>query len=152
MSLKLMSTAFRPGEMIPDQYSRKGGNLSPPITWSGVPVETQSLALVVDDPDAPSGLFVHWLVYDIPPGEQGLAEGQPAAEELANGERQGRNGFGDVGYGGPQPPSGTHRYFFHLYALDTELSVPAKASRNDLDAAIRGHVLEETELMGRYGR
>jgi Raf kinase inhibitor-like YbhB/YbcL family protein len=108
------------------------------------------LALIVDDPDAPSGVFVHWLVCRIPAALGKLDEGQPAGPTLRDGIRQGRNGFGEVGYGGPQPPSGTHRYFFHLYALDSELDLPSGFNRDQLDRAIKGHVLEEAQLMGRY--
>ena len=150
MSLRLTSRAFQNESVIPDKYSKRGGNISPPLAWSGVPDKTKSLALIVDDPDAPSGLFVHWLLYEIPPGTKELDEGLPVTPILPGGARQGRNGFGEVGYGGPQPPSGTHRYFFHLYALDTNLELAADASREELDRAIQGHILEEVQLMGRY--
>ena len=103
--------------------------------------------LIVDDPDAPSGVFVHWLVYGIPPGTTQFDEGS-----IPKSVHQGRNGFGDIGYGGPQPPSGTHRYFFHLYALDREIDLPPGASHQELDAAMRGHVLEEAQLMGQYAQ
>src|SRR5439155_3875618 len=146
MSMKLTSRAFSNGEKIPDRYSRQGGNISPPLVWTQVPANTKSLALTVDDPDAPSGVFVNWLVYGIPPDTREFDE-----SSLPSGVRQGRNGFGAIGYGGPQPPSGTHRYFFHLYALDQEITVASGASREDLDRAMRGHVLEEAELMGQYG-
>ena len=150
MSLQLTSSAFRHEGTIPDKYSKEGGNISPPLSWSGVPEKAKSLALIVDDPDAPSGLFVHWLVYAIPPHLAKLGEDLPATATLADGLRQGRNGFGDIGYGGPRPPSGTHRYFFHLFALDTELDLAPGARREELDRAIQGHVLEEAQLMGRY--
>jgi Raf kinase inhibitor-like YbhB/YbcL family protein len=150
MSLKLTSGAFNHGGPIPDQFSKKGGNNSPPLEWHGVPPGTQSLALIVDDPDAPSGTFVHWLLYDIPPSLSELKEGVIAAPHLPGGLRQGRNGFGAVGYGGPQPPSGTHRYFFRLYAVDTELDLEPGANREQLEQALRGHILEQTELMGRF--
>ena len=146
MSMKLTSRAFSDGEKIPDRYSRQGGNNSPPLVWTQVPANTKNLALTVDDPDAPSGVFVHWLVYGIPPDTREFDE-----SSLPSGVRQGRNGFGAIGYGGPQPPSGTHRYFFHLYALDQEITVASGASREDLDRAMRGHILEEAELMGQYG-
>ena len=150
MSLKLTSRAFQNEGAIPDKYSKQGGNVSPPLAWTGVPDETRSLALIVDDPDAPSGTFVHWLAYGISPKTSSLDEHLPASPELSNGARQGRNGFGDIGYGGPQPPSGTHRYFFHLYALDTDSDMPGGLTRQELDGAIEGHIIEEAQLMGKY--
>lgn len=150
MSLKLTSDAFQNESFIPDKYSKSGGNISPPLSWTEVPQAAKSLALIVDDPDAPSGTFVHWVLYGIRPEARGLDEDQPANPTLLGGMRQGRNGFGDLGYGGPQPPSGTHRYFFHLYALDAEIDLPAGATREALDRAMRGHILEEAQLMGRY--
>jgi hypothetical protein len=150
MALNFMSQGFQHEGIIPDRYSKEGGNISPPLVWRDVPKQTRSLALIVDDPDAPSGAFVHWLVYVIPPSATGLEEGSSTAGMLPNGARQGRNGFGDVGYGGPQPPSGTHRYFFHLYALDYDPHLAAGASREEVDRAIQGHTIEEAQLMGRY--
>ena len=150
MSLKLTSSAFRDGDSIPDKYSKLGGNASPPLGWSGIPGSAKSLALIVDDPDAPSGLFVHWVVYGVPTNMDGFPENVPGKAELPRGIRQGRNGFGDVGYGGPQPPRGTHRYFFHLYALNHDIQLPAGANREDLDKAMRGHIVEEARLMGTF--
>jgi len=150
MSLKLTTTAFEHEGVIPDKYSKDGKNLSPPLSWTGVPAGTKSLALIVDDPDAPSGVFVHWLVYGIPSGTSGLEEGRPATETLAGGIRQGRNGFGELGYGGPQPPSGTHRYVFHLFALDQEPDLSSGVSRRQVDGALKGHVLAEAQLVGKY--
>jgi Raf kinase inhibitor-like YbhB/YbcL family protein len=150
MSLKLTSHAFENGAVIPEKYSKQGGNFSPPLAWTGVPEGTRSLALIVDDPDAPSGVFVHWLLYGIDPRVTQLEEHLPATPQLPNGARQGRNGFGDLGYGGPQPPSGTHRYFFHLYALDTDSDVPGDFGRDELEGIIEGHIIEEAQLMGRY--
>jgi Raf kinase inhibitor-like YbhB/YbcL family protein len=150
MSLTLRSDAFEEGGTIPDKHSREGGNISPRLSWSGAPEGTRSLALIVDDPDAPSGVFVHWLLYGIPPSLSGLEENLPANEALRDGMRQGRNGFGDIGYGGPQPPSGTHRYFFHFYALDAALDLRPGVRREELDKAMKGHVLEEAKLMGRF--
>jgi hypothetical protein len=106
--------------------------------------------LIVDDPDAPKGLFTHWIVYGLTPDTSGLDEHQPNMPRLPNGARQGVNGFGETGYGGPQPPEGTHRYFFHLYALDTETDIPPGLNREEIDGAIEGHVIEEAALMGRY--
>jgi Raf kinase inhibitor-like YbhB/YbcL family protein len=150
MSLKLTSPAFANEAPIPEVHSRNGANVSPPLEWTGVPGETRSFALIVDDPDAPRGLFTHWIVYGIGPRTTRLAEQQPAKPELPNGARQGLNGFGETGYGGPQPPSGTHRYFFHLYALDTDTDMPGGLTRQEIDGAIEGHVIEEATLMGRY--
>ena len=150
MSLTLTTSAFQQEGMIPDKYSKDGGNISPPLSWDGVPENTKSLALIVDDPDAPSGLFVHWLLYAIPPDVTSLDEDRPAREILSNGIRQGRNGFEELGYGGPQPPSGTHRYFFHIFALDNVPDLQPGSTREQLDEAMRGHVLEEAQLMGKY--
>ncbi|HEY7390891.1 MAG TPA: YbhB/YbcL family Raf kinase inhibitor-like protein [Bryobacteraceae bacterium] len=150
MALKLTSRAFRDESTIPEKHSKNGGNISPGLEWTGVPEGTKSLALIVDDPDAPSGTFVHWLVYGIPPTASELREDMPNTQMLPNGARQGRNDFGEIGYGGPQPPSGVHRYFFHLYALDYEPSLRAGASREEVDRAIDGHAIEDADLMGRY--
>ena len=152
MSMKLKSEVIDDGAVIPDRYSRRGGNVSPPLAWTGLPSGTKSLALVVDDPDAPSGTFVHWLLYGIPAHRNELAEGMGSRAEVIDGLRQGRNGFGEIGYGGPQPPSGTHRYFFHLYALDSDVAPSPGVDRNELEAALRGHVLDEAQLMGRFGQ
>ncbi|MBV8847384.1 MAG: YbhB/YbcL family Raf kinase inhibitor-like protein [Bryobacterales bacterium] len=148
--MKLTCPVFGPGDMIPERYARRNGNVSPALVWSDVPSQAKSLALVVDDPDAPNGRFVHWLVYHIPPDIKSLDEGVESRGELSNGLRQGTNGFGNVGYGGPQPPSGTHRYQFHLYALDRDVDLPPGASPSELDSAINGHIVEETELVGKY--
>jgi hypothetical protein len=150
MSLKLSSSAFENEQTIPDICSKKGGNISPELSWTGVPADTRSLVLIMDDPDAPSGLFTHWMVYGIDPKTNGLPQQVKNSKELQGGARQGVNGFGEIGYGGPQPPSGTHRYFFHLYALDTNSDMPAGLSRQELDGAIEGHLIEEAVLMGRY--
>ena len=149
MSLKLTSGAFNYGGKIPEKFSKQGGNVSPPLEWDGGLPSVTSLALIMDDPDAPSGTFVHWLLYAIPPGIQSLKEGLQQTPEQGR-MRQGRNSFGEIGYGGPQPPSGTHRYFFHLYALDRELEMPAGATRAELERAMQGHIIEQAALMGRY--
>ena len=150
MSLRLTSRAFQNEGTIPDKCSKLDGNISPALSWTGVPEGTTSLALIVDDPDAPGGAFVHWLVYGIQTGTTELPEHVGPVKELRNGARQGVNGFGGLGYGGPQPPSGTHRYVFHLYALDTDTDMPAGLDRQELDGAIEGHVIEEAQLMGLY--
>lgn len=152
MSFTVKTTAFREGETIPKKYTCDGTDVSPALAWGGAPAGTQSLALIADDPDAPVGTWTHWIIWNIPP--QGtLEEGVAKVETVGNGALQGRNDFKRIGYGGPCPPAGKpHRYFFRLYALDGKLDVKAGASRNDLERAIKGHVLGQTELMGRYGR
>lgn len=152
MSLKLTTGRFQNKGSIPDKYSKLGGNVSPELSWTGVPEGTVSLVLIMEDPDAPSGAFSHWLVYGIPPSATGLPEHLPQIPELPNGARQGLNGFGELGYGGPQPPTGSHRYFFRLYALDTNTDMPAGLTRQELKGAIEGHLIEQSEWMGRYGR
>ena len=150
MSLQLSTTGFANQGAIPEKFSKSGGNISPPLSWSGAPEGTRTLALIVDDPDAPSGTFVHWLVYGIPPKSTGLKEDRPARNKLSDGSCQGRNGFGEIGYGGPQPPAGTHRYFFHLYALDRELELDPGVKREELDRAMEGHILEQAEISGTF--
>ncbi len=152
MTVKLTSTAFQDGGMIPAQYTCEGQNISPPLAWGEVPAETKTLALVADDPDAPRGTWVHWVLFNLPATERGLAEATPATETLASGAKQGKNDFGNAGYGGPCPPAGTHRYYFKLYALDAALDLPSGASKEQLSKAMRGHVVAEGELMGRYQR
>jgi Raf kinase inhibitor-like YbhB/YbcL family protein len=148
--MRLTSSGFKEGGMIPESYARDGRNVSPPLAWDGAPKNTKSFALIVDDPDAPSGNFVHWLVYNIPADTTKLKEGVPTSEKLPNGLRQGQNDFGEIGYGGPQPPRGTHRYLFHLYALDSEIPLPPGARRDQIDEAIRQHILDECQLDGKY--
>ena len=150
--MKLHSNAFSEGGVIPEKYSREGGNASPPLDWNGVPKDAKSLALVVDDPDAPGGTFVHWMVYNIPPEMNHFEEAAATAMRLPDGMRQGKNGFGQMGYGGPQPPSGAHRYIFHLYALDSKLDLPPGATRAQLDKAMQGHELEECSATGKYAK
>lgn len=148
----LTSPAFADGATIPVRYTADGKDVSPPLTWSRGLEGTESFALVCDDPDAPSGLFTHWLVWAIGAGQLGLDEAMPKDLET-HGVRQGLNGFGRAGWGGPSPPRGKpHRYLFHLYALDTALDLRAGASRADFDRAIEAHVLGEVILIGMYGR
>lgn len=151
-SMKLASSAFEANGLIPAQYTCDGVDISPPLTWNEVPRQTQSLALIVDDPDAPGKTFVHWVVYDIPATVRQLPEQISSLKTLPNGGVQGKNDFGKFGYGGPCPPSGIHRYFFQLYALDKKLGIAAGASKNQVLAAIEGHVLASSELIGRYQR
>jgi Raf kinase inhibitor-like YbhB/YbcL family protein len=150
--MKLASPAFKHDGKIPSKYTCDGDNVSPPIEWSDVPRDARTLALICDDPDAPKKDFSHWVLYNIPPETDALPEHIAATQELPDGSRQGKNDFGKVGYGGPCPPSGTHRYRFTLYAVDTELRVPVASSRNEVEAAMKGHVLETTVLAGAYTR
>ena len=144
--MKITSSAFQQGGNIPSKFSCDGANTSPPLQISDVPPETKSVVLIVDDPDAPSGLFTHWAVWNISPQTSTIAEGN------APKEVHGTNDFGKSGYGGPCPPSGTHRYYFRIFALDRELDLPSGAKRGQLDAAMKGHVIAQGELMGRYAR
>jgi hypothetical protein len=148
--MEITSTAFSEGGNIPRQYTCDGANISPPLAWKDVPAGAQSLALVVADPDAPSGTFYHWVIFNLPAGSTGLPEALPAAGTA--GAVQGTSSFRRPGYGGPCPPSGVHRYYFTLYALDTRLGLQARATASDLQAAMQGHVLAQARLMGRYRR
>lgn len=150
--MQLTSPAFADGGLIPRRYTCDGDDASPPLAWSGVPATTVSLALIADDPDAPRGTWVHWVLYNLPATTTSLPEALPTDERLPNGALQGRNDFRRTGYGGPCPPSGTHRYFFKLYALDTVLSLEPGATKQQLLQAMEGHVLAEAQLMGRYAR
>jgi Raf kinase inhibitor-like YbhB/YbcL family protein len=153
MSIELVSKAFRPGEAIPKPYTGDGADRSPPLAWSEPPSGTESLALVCDDPDAPRGTWVHWVLFNLPAQTRELQEGVPGTETLGNGAKQGKNDFGKIGYGGPAPPRGKpHRYFFKLYALDVAVDLPAGASKAQLVGAMKGHILAEGQLMGNYGR
>jgi Raf kinase inhibitor-like YbhB/YbcL family protein len=150
--LRLQSEAFAQGEPIPARFTADGENVSPPLDWSGVPPESKSLVLACEDPDAPRGTWIHWVVYDIPPSVSALPEGAPPRETLSTGGMHGKNDFGRLGYGGPAPPSGTHRYFFRLEALDQAVSLPPGASLAQVRRASEGHVLAQGELMGTYSR
>ncbi|MDF3838717.1 YbhB/YbcL family Raf kinase inhibitor-like protein [Cupriavidus basilensis] len=154
MSLTLTSTAFANGSEIPAGHTCEGADTSPPLAWSGVPAGTRSLALIVDDPDAPDPAaplmtWVHWVLYDIPPDGAGLAGGIAPAS-LPGGTREGVNDWHRTGYGGPCPPLGRHRYFFKLYALDAVLPDLGKASKATLEKAMHGHVLAQAALVGTY--
>lgn len=152
MAMDLTSSAFREGAPIPAVYTCEGKDVSPPLSWTALPEGAKGLALISDDPDAPMGTWVHWVAYNIPPRSAGLAEAVPAVKELPDGTRQGITDFGRIGYGGPCPPSGTHRYFFTLYALDAALSLPPGATKAALEAAMEGHILARAQLMGTYQR
>jgi hypothetical protein len=150
--LQLSSAAFQNSEAIPVQYTCDGANSSPPLSWSEGPEGTRTFALIVEDPDAPRGVFTHWVVFDLPANVTHLDEKQPAKRALPNGGKQGMNDFGKLGYGGPCPPSGTHRYFFKLYALDTDVKLGATADKGQLLKAMEGHILGQSQLMGTYTR
>jgi Raf kinase inhibitor-like YbhB/YbcL family protein len=149
---RLTSAAFANGKPIPAKYTCDGSDVSPPLQWEGAPHDTHSLALIVNDPDAPVGTWVHWVLYDIPPELRALMENVPPNDELPNGSRHGQNSWRRPGYGGPCPPGGTHRYFFELYALDARLDLPARATKKQVLQAMEGHILIQTELMGTYAR
>lgn len=152
MDIEVTSPAFGEGESMPATYTADGEDISPPLEWTGVPEGAKSIALINDDPDAPVGTWVHWVLYNIPPDVTSLEENMPPDETLANGARQGTTDFGRIGYGGPAPPSGTHRYFFKVYALDTMLDLPTGATKRQVGDAMQGHVLAEGQLMGKYSR
>jgi Raf kinase inhibitor-like YbhB/YbcL family protein len=146
------SSAFEEGGAIPARHTCDGQDVSPPLSWGSTPDGTESLALIADDPDAPGGMFVHWVIYNLPPDTRRLPEDVPNRDMLPNGAAQGVNGAGSVGYVGPCPPSGTHRYFFRVYALDTELDLGGGATKEALLDAMEGHVLAEGHLLGTYRR
>ncbi len=144
--MRITSSAFQEGASTPSKFTCDGAGTSPPLQIADVPSGAKSLALIVDDPDAPSGLFTHWTVWNISPQTSTIGEGSTPQGV------QGTNDFGKSGYGGPCPPSGTHRYYFKIFALDRELDLPSGAKRGQLDAAMKGHVVAQGELMGRYSR
>lgn len=153
MAFELRSSAFPSSGEIPVKYTCDGADLSPPLQWSDPPQKTKSFALVADDPDAPVGTWVHWVLYGIPATVHELPEGVPARDTVAGSGTQGVNDFRKVGYGGPCPPRGpAHRYVFTLYALDTDLTLPPRKTKAELVKAMEGHVLGQAELMGRYKR
>ncbi len=152
MAIKLTSSAFAESGMIPKQYTCDSKDISPPLKWESVPEKTKSFALICDDPDAPMGTWVHWVLFNLPANKRELPEKVQPLENLPDGSRQGKTDFGKIGYGGPCPPSGTHRYYFKLYALDQQLDLKAGASKAHLLKAMEGHVLAEGQLMGKYKR
>ena len=153
MTLSIFSPAFGEGEVIPSIYTCEGSDISPQLDWIGIPEETKSLALIVDDPDAPSGTFTHWVIFNIPPDSNGLAEALPLTPRLADGSVQGGNDFGRIGYGGPCPPPGKpHRYRFNLYALDKQIDLGAGSAKNQVLNAIENHILAKGQLSGTYQR
>lgn len=152
MTIKVTSSAFEEGSMIPHKYTCDGSDVSPPLAWKGIPEGAKTLVLICDDPDAPMGTWVHWVLFNLPASVEYLPESVPPDHELKNGAKQGRNDFRKIGYGGPCPPRGTHRYYFKLYALDTSLHLEAGASKADALRVMEGHVLAQGQLMGRYER
>lgn len=155
MVIKILSSAFNDGESIPLRYSCEGSDISPPIDWdiseSQIP-DNGSITLICDDPDAPGSTWIHWLIFNLPPETRSLPEMVMPREELENGAMQGSNSWGNIGYGGPCPPSGTHRYYFKVYALDTKLDLIPGATKEELLKAMKGHVIDEGQLMGTYTR
>lgn len=152
MDLKITCSAFEEGGLIPPKYTCDGQNVSPPLEWEAVPEGTRSIALISDDPDAPMGTWVHWVLFNLPADATDLAENIPPEETLTNGARQGTNDFRKIGYGGPCPPGGTHRYFFRIYALDAQIDLPAGAAKPELLKAMQGHILSQGQLIGKYKR
>lgn len=153
MQIQISSPAFTRDRLIPTQYTCDGDNVSPPLTWDAVPGGTASLALICDDPDATPGIWVHWVIFNLPPGLKELAENIPPEKVLPNGAKQGINDFQRIGYGGPCPPSGVHRYFFKLYALDTTFDeVTPGITKVDLLETIEKHILAVGTLIGKYQR
>ncbi|UCF44564.1 MAG: YbhB/YbcL family Raf kinase inhibitor-like protein [Planctomycetota bacterium] len=152
MEINVTSSAFEEGGMIPSKYTCDGDDISPPLQWDAVPEGTKSIALISDDPDAPMGTWVHWVLFNWPADSREIAENIRPDKILPNGAKQGITDFRRIGYGGPCPPSGTHRYFFKIYALDTMLDLDAGADKRALLEAMEGHILGQGQLMGRYKR
>jgi Raf kinase inhibitor-like YbhB/YbcL family protein len=150
--MRLDSAAFAANAPIPARYTCDGENVSPPLGWDAPPASTRSLALIVEDPDAPTGAFAHWLIFNLPPDLRQLPEKVPPLPTLPGGATQGRNDFGRLGYSGPCPPDGTHHYFFRLYALDARMGLPPETGKNQLLQAMTGHILGGAELVGVYSR
>jgi len=146
----LISEVFLEGAPIPSTYTCNGDDISPPIAWSGAPNNTNTFALIMDDPDAPAGTWVHWVLFNLPGDATTINAGLLAKAGHSDGSQQGTNSWGRLGYGGPCPPSGVHRYVFKLYALDTSLTLDESATKEEVLAAMEGHILMETELMGTY--
>lgn len=152
MAFEIKSSAFAANSTIPSKYTCDGSDVSPPLSWKDVPAGTKSFALISDDPDAPVGTWVHWVMWNIPSTVSSLKEGMEKSASLSDGTKQGMSDFKRPGYGGPCPPGGTHRYFFKLYALDTTLDLPANATKAQLEVAMKGHILGQTQIIGTYSR
>ncbi len=152
-AMNLSSTSFQDGSRIPAKFTCSGANISPQLSWNALPAATASLALTVTDPDAPRGTWVHWVLYNLPAGTRALPEGLPALGQLPDGALQGRNDFGEIGYGGPCPPPGLpHHYIFTLYALNAKLNLPVGATRAQVEAAMQGYILASGKLVGLFQR
>jgi Raf kinase inhibitor-like YbhB/YbcL family protein len=153
VSLELQSPDFTAGGNIPKQFTCDGANISPALSWNAPPAATQSFVLIADDPDAPVGTWVHWVIFDLPANLRALPQDFPKNEQSADGSRQGRNDFGKIGYGGPCPPPGKpHRYFFKLYALEAKLNLMPGATKKDVERAMQGNILAQSEYTGRFSR
>jgi Raf kinase inhibitor-like YbhB/YbcL family protein len=153
LPITITSTAFSEGQPIPAKYSCEGSDASPPLKWTNAPANTKSFALIADDPDAPMGIWVHWVLYDLPPNTTGLPEDVAKTQFTSGNAKQGLNTWPRLGYGGPCPPPGKpHRYFFKIYALNTMLDLKPGATKKDLLKAMEGHVLAQGQLMGTYQR
>jgi len=152
MEIKITSPAFEDGGMIPSKYTCDNRDISPPLQWESPPATTKSIALICDDPDAPMGTFVHWVLFNLPADTAGLDENFPNDETLEDGTRQGTTDFGRTGYGGPCPPSGTHRYFFKVYALDIAIDTVPVADKPSLLEAMQDHIIAQGQLIGKYKR
>jgi Raf kinase inhibitor-like YbhB/YbcL family protein len=151
VTFQLRSSAFSNGDMIPKKFTCDGPDLSPALSWNDPPSGAKALALIMDDPDAPAGTWVHWVLYDLPASTRELPEGVPKTKDLQGEARQGSNDFGRIGYGGPCPPPGAaHRYSFRLYALDRPTQLASGATKGDLERAMKGHILAQAELVGRF--
>ncbi len=152
MAFLLSSPAFNTGHPIPKRFTCDGEDLSPPLFWKEAPTQVKSFALIVDDPDAPKATWIHWVIYNLPASCNNLPEGIPGILQLLEGGVHGNNSWSKPGYGGPCPPSGTHRYYFKLYALDRQLQIASGATKTALLAAMEGHILDHAELMGTFNR
>ncbi len=152
MALSISSPAFKNGASIPALYTCISTNISPTLSWSGQPSATKSFALIMDDPDAPGGTWVHWVIYNIPASARGLQEAAPTKAQLSDGSLNGVNSSGNLGYDGPCPPSGSHRYFFKLYALDAMLDLPSGENKQKLLSVMQDHILAQGELMGTFSK
>ncbi len=150
--MEIRSSAFFIGSTIPFKYTCDGDNISPPVHWESPPEGTNSFALILDDPDAPNQTFTHWVVYNLPAGVRELPEAVPKHPRIAKGGMQGKNSAGEIGFTGPCPPNGTHRYYFKVFALDQPINLPPGASKEEVIKAMDGHVLDAAEVMGRYAR
>jgi Raf kinase inhibitor-like YbhB/YbcL family protein len=151
--LSVTSPAFKDNERIPVKYTADGDDMSPPLKWAEIPDGVAEYALIVDDPDAPGGVFTHWVIYGLPGSYDHLDDGVPQVEELDNGAMQGPNSMDKIGYMGPSPPKGKpHRYIFTMYALDAKIDLPAGITKDELRKAVQGHIISEGKLTGIYGR